>query len=284
MLEPAAARDKAASLVELARRQGADAADAAYVGERSQGVSVRLGALEDVHRSEGEEIGLRVFIGQRNATIASSDLSKEALDDAGRPGAGDGRAKRPRTNIAGLAPEELLFRGAPADLDLDDGGDPDPAELKQRALAAEDASPGGRRRHQQQRGQRLGLGVDLSPSPPAMASRARPVRPATAIRPASSPARARRCSATMPGIRRGTSPISSRRRRLGRRAATRAVARLSPVSVKAGRHAGAVRPKRSQPRCSAISSPPSRIGDCPAGKLPARCARKPGLRARRHHP
>ena len=79
MLEPTAARDKATSLVELARERGADAADAVYVGERSQGVSVRLGALEDVHRSEGEEIGLRVFVGKRNATVASSDLSKDAL-------------------------------------------------------------------------------------------------------------------------------------------------------------------------------------------------------------
>jgi len=83
MLSASDARDKAVSLVERARKQGADAADAVYVGERSQGVSVRLGALEDVHRSEGEEIGLRVFVGQRNATIGSSDV--------GRPRAGYGR-------------------------------------------------------------------------------------------------------------------------------------------------------------------------------------------------
>jgi len=137
MLEPAAARDKAASLVDLARNKGADAADAAYVGERSQGVSVRLGALEDVHRSEGEEIGLRVFIGQKNATISSSDLSKEALDtlvDRALAMA----AAAPEDRFAGLAPDELLFRGSAADLDLDDGDDPDPAELKERALAAED--------------------------------------------------------------------------------------------------------------------------------------------------
>jgi PmbA protein len=141
MLEPAAARDKAASLVELARRKGADAADAAYVGERSQGVSVRLGALEDVHRSEGEEIGLRVFIGQRNATISASDLSSDAMTilvDRALAMA----AEAPEDRFAGLAPEELLFRGDPADLDLDDGGDPDPAELKERALAAEDAARG----------------------------------------------------------------------------------------------------------------------------------------------
>ena len=140
MLEPAAARDQAASLVELARKKGADAADAVYVGERSQGVSVRLGALEDVHRSEGEEIGLRVFVGKRNATVASSDLSDGCAGDAGRARAGDGRRSARGPISPALRPEELLFRGTPADLDLDDGGDPDPAELKERALAAEDAA------------------------------------------------------------------------------------------------------------------------------------------------
>jgi PmbA protein len=139
MLSPGAARDKAASLVELARRQGADAADAVYVGDRSQGVSVRLGALEDVHRSEGEEIGLRVFVGKRNATIASSDLSKDAL--ATLVDRALAMAKEaPEDQYAGLAPHDMLFRGEPVDLDLDDGGDPDPAELKTRTLTAEDAA------------------------------------------------------------------------------------------------------------------------------------------------
>jgi PmbA protein len=139
MLDPAAARDKAASIVELARKRGADAADAVYVGERSQGVSVRLGALEDVHRSEGEEIGLRVFRGGKSATVASSDLSSEALAilvDRVLAMA----AEAPEDRFAGLAPEEMLFRGEAADLDLDDGGDPDPASLRERALAAEDAA------------------------------------------------------------------------------------------------------------------------------------------------
>lgn len=139
MLTPDAARDKAASLVELARRKGADAADAVYVGERSQGVSVRLGKLEDVHRSEGEEIGLRVFVGNRNATVASSDLSRDALETlADRVLAM--AAEAPEDQFAGLAPEDLLFRGEPADLDLDDQGDPDPADLRLRALAAEDTA------------------------------------------------------------------------------------------------------------------------------------------------
>ena len=139
MLEPAAARDKVASLIELARRSGADAADAVYVGERSQGVTVRLGALEDVHRSEGEEIGLRVFRGKQSASVASSDLSKDALAalvDRVLAMA----AEAPEDAYAGLAPDELLFRGQAADLDLDDGGDPDPSDLRERALVAEDAA------------------------------------------------------------------------------------------------------------------------------------------------
>ena len=139
MLEPAAARDKVASLVELAQRSGADAADAIYVGERSQGVSVRLGELEDVHRSEGEEIGLRVFRGRKSASVASSDLSRDALAALVERSLAMA-AEAPGDPYAGLAPEELLFRGEPANLDLDDGGDPDPDHLRERALAAEEAA------------------------------------------------------------------------------------------------------------------------------------------------
>src|SRR4029453_6170788 len=125
MLSPDAARNRASSLVELARKKGADAADAVYVGDRSQGVSVRLGQLEDVHRSEGEEIGLRVFVGRRNATIASSDLSKDTLDALVERALAMA-AEAPEDQFAGLAPEEMLFRGEGADLDLDAGGGPHP--------------------------------------------------------------------------------------------------------------------------------------------------------------
>ena len=77
MQSPEAARRIAQSLVERRIAAGASAADALYVGERSSGVQVRLGELEDVSRSEGEQIGLRLFDGQRSATVASSDLSDD---------------------------------------------------------------------------------------------------------------------------------------------------------------------------------------------------------------
>ena len=71
MLSPADAQQIAQSLVDRGIRAGATTADALYVGERSSSVQVRLGELEGVGRSEGEEIGLRLFVGQRSATAAS---------------------------------------------------------------------------------------------------------------------------------------------------------------------------------------------------------------------
>lgn len=74
-----AAQKIAESLVQRGIAAGATAADSLYAGNRSSSVQVRLGELEDVSRAEGEEIGLRLFVGQRSATVASSDLSDEAL-------------------------------------------------------------------------------------------------------------------------------------------------------------------------------------------------------------
>ena len=139
MLSVSLAQDKAEKLVEQARRAGADAADALYIGERSSGVQVRKRALEDVHRSEGEEMGLRVFLGAKSASVASSDLSDEALSAlVGRVLAMAGEA--PEDDFAGLAPAELLMTGALPELDNWDTVEPDPAALKARALEAEGAA------------------------------------------------------------------------------------------------------------------------------------------------
>ena len=139
MLSVDSARAAAQALVERAVAAGADAADAIYHGERSSSVQVRLGELEQVNRSEGEEVGLRVFLGQRSATVASSDLADEALAALVERAVAMA-AKAPEDPYAGLAPEALLHRGDLPALDADDGQDPDPAQLRARALAAEEAA------------------------------------------------------------------------------------------------------------------------------------------------
>ena len=139
MLTVSQAEERAAGLVAAALAAGADAADVLYAGDAATEIQVRLGALEDVGRSEGEEIGLRLFVGRRSASVSSSDLSRDALAALVERAAAMAR-EAPEDPYAGLAPEDRLYRGGSPDIDADDGADPSPAELKLRALAMEDAA------------------------------------------------------------------------------------------------------------------------------------------------
>ena len=232
MLSVSQAQDKAEKLVEQARAAGAEAADAIYVGERSSGVQVRIGALEDVHRSEGEEIGLRVFLGSKSASVASSDLGDEALSAlVERVLAMAGEA--PEDPYAGLAPADMLMRGPLPDLDNWDGVEPNPAALKARALEAEAAA--------------LGVaGVSNSNGGSAMAV-ASTIAFATSHGFAGAyRASGHSCSASViagegPGMQRDSAWHSARHAEdledpaeIGRRAGTRAVARLGNVRLAPG--------------------------------------------------
>jgi len=141
MLTTDQARDRAAAIVDRARAAGADAADAVFAADTALDVSVRLGALEDVGRSESAELGLRVFVGKRSASVSTSDFtdaSVAALVDRAVAMA----REAPEDAWAGLAPQERLMHGAPPQLDLDDGGEASPESLREAALAAEDAARG----------------------------------------------------------------------------------------------------------------------------------------------
>jgi len=139
MLPVEKARESVEALVEQARTAGADAADALYVCSESQSVQVRLGELEHVDRSEGEEMGLRVFVGQRSASVASSDFSPEALRELVARAVAMAR-EAPEDPYAGLAPADLLSSGPFPAIDSDDSSADDPQSLRERALAAEKAA------------------------------------------------------------------------------------------------------------------------------------------------
>lgn len=139
MLSPDNAKAIAESLVERGIAAGASAADALYVGDRSSSVEVRLGEIENVSRSEGEEMGLRLFVGQRSATVASSDFSDEALGVLVERCLAMAK-EAPEDEYVGLAPDDLLQRGSLPELDFGDAVDPDPSELRARALEAETAA------------------------------------------------------------------------------------------------------------------------------------------------
>lgn len=141
MQSPEDARKIVEKLVERGIAAGATAADAYYTGDRSSSVQVRLGALEDVSRSEGEDISLRLFSGRRSATASSSDLSDEALGVLVDRCFAMAR-EAPEDPYSGLAPDGLLARGDLPFIDAEDRREPDPAELRERALTAEQAALG----------------------------------------------------------------------------------------------------------------------------------------------
>jgi PmbA protein len=139
MLSPEQARDRCEALLRRAQAAGASHGDALYLANASQSVTVRLGALEDVERSESEHIGLRVFAGGGSASIGSSDLGDAALDELAQRAVAMARLAPPDA-YAGLADAALLLRSDPPALDLDDGGEADPQALRAMAEGVEAAA------------------------------------------------------------------------------------------------------------------------------------------------
>ena len=85
MLSVSEALDRAQMLCAAATKAGADAADALYYCNAATSVSMRLGALEDVERSEGQDISLRVFVGQRSASVIRADRLASAASRGRSP-------------------------------------------------------------------------------------------------------------------------------------------------------------------------------------------------------
>ncbi|GAB5389096.1 MAG: TldD/PmbA family protein [Alphaproteobacteria bacterium] len=66
-------------ILDLAKAAGADAADALLVRSQAQDVTMRMGEIEHLERAEAVDLGLRVLIGQKQAMLSTSDLSKDSL-------------------------------------------------------------------------------------------------------------------------------------------------------------------------------------------------------------
>ena len=130
--------DFLADLIAKARRAGADAADAVFVAGASISHARRLGKLEKLERAEGQDLGLRVFVGQRQAIVSSSDRSPTAVAELVARAVAMARVAPPDP-FAGLADPAEIARELP-DLDLLDPVEPDAETLVERARAAEDAA------------------------------------------------------------------------------------------------------------------------------------------------
>src|SRR6187200_2234939 len=138
LFDQSALSDLAQRLVEAAKRAGADAADAVAVRGISQGVEVRDGRVEESERSEGDDVGLRVLVGQRQAVVSTNDVSGDGVTRLAERAVAMARVA-PDDKYVGLADPSLLAREF-ADLDLLDRTIPSTAELERRAVEAEAAA------------------------------------------------------------------------------------------------------------------------------------------------
>jgi PmbA protein len=136
LLDQSALTALAERLVAAARRAGADAADAVATRGVSQSVEVRDGSVEESDRSESDNVGLRVFVGQQQAIVSTNDIAGDVDALAQRAVA---MAKvAPPDKYAGLADPAQLAKNFP-DLDLLDPVLPQVAQLEAMAKAAEEA-------------------------------------------------------------------------------------------------------------------------------------------------
>ncbi|MCP4621052.1 MAG: TldD/PmbA family protein [Bradyrhizobium sp.] len=128
------------ALLDAARKAGADAADAMAAEGSSLSIEVRDGALEHAERSEGVDIGLRVFVGKRQAQVSSSDTRAETIQAMAERAVAMAK-EAPEDPFAGLADPDQLAQGwdlAAYEM-ADPSAEPAPDALQQDALAAEAA-------------------------------------------------------------------------------------------------------------------------------------------------
>jgi PmbA protein len=124
-------------LIRQARTAGADAADAVLVNGTSLSIASRQGKIEHLERSEGRDLGLRVFVGKRAAIVSSSSLDPAGFADLVERAVAMAKVV-PEDPYTGLADTWAPPDGM--DLDMADPAEPTPDVLAARAAAAEAAA------------------------------------------------------------------------------------------------------------------------------------------------
>ncbi len=125
-------------LLKAAWAAGADAADAVYVEGDSLSHSQRLGAVEMIERAEGRDLGLRVFVGRRQASVSATEIAPETFAALAERAIAMARAvpEDPYCGIAGAG----RIASVPPDFEMADAVEPPADLLIARASEAEDAA------------------------------------------------------------------------------------------------------------------------------------------------
>jgi len=130
-------RERAEKVLDVARRQGADAAEVGISLSQGLSVTVRMGDVEtlEFHRDRG--ISLTVYIGQSKGSASSGDDSDASVEEMVRAACAIAR-QTGEDPASGLAPSSLLATDIP-DLDLYHPWDITPRQAIAEAQACEAA-------------------------------------------------------------------------------------------------------------------------------------------------
>ena len=99
-------------LVKNARKAGADTAEAMLVDATSLSVGWRMGKLESLERAESGDLGLRVFVGKKQAVVSATDRRLSTLKDMVERAVAMARAA-PEDPYCGLADEKQIAKTWP---------------------------------------------------------------------------------------------------------------------------------------------------------------------------
>ena len=130
--------DIAAQLLDLAMKAGAEQASATAASGDSIEASARDGVIEEVGRSEGLDVGIRVIIGSKQACVSASSAKPQVLKDLAERAVAMAR-ETPEDPYVGLPDAAQLATDLP-DCDLFDPTETNADALRDAALALDAAA------------------------------------------------------------------------------------------------------------------------------------------------
>ncbi|XP_003738642.1 uncharacterized protein LOC100907641 [Galendromus occidentalis] len=132
--------DLLAALLSSAQRAGADAADAMATRAASISTTVRQGQVEDTEHAVTVKLGLRVFTGQRVASVSTTVTSSDTFDALAEQAVAMSRAL-PENPYVSLAKREIKGQLDAGQAALHDGSNlPSLETLQKMALEAENSA------------------------------------------------------------------------------------------------------------------------------------------------
>ena len=121
-----------------AKQAGADGADVSFIKGGGLDVQVRLGKVESAERAEDYQMGMRVFVGQKSATISSGQLDDENITELAERAVAMAK-HAPEDPYARLATAEEQAKSFP-EIELFDDTSYSTEKLTEIALTCEEAA------------------------------------------------------------------------------------------------------------------------------------------------